>query len=125
MRAAIFLLALSAYQYLLIPIIFRDSTDALGPGLLAFLGIVVASGTWALVDSHRAARTAPVLMTWLVVAITVGVLESLRFSLIGDGSPSEVVSELALFAPFYAILVMVPAACGAALGIIGRRPAAA
>ena len=94
------------------------SEDALGTGLLAFAGVVLVSGTWAVADGSRhAVRT--VLLRWAVVALVVAVGWWVGFAASNsDASMSftELLASDAGFIPFVVGLVLVPAAIGAAIG---------
>ena len=99
------------------------SEDALGTGLLAFAGVVVVSGTWALVDGYRhGARTA--LLRWLVVAVLVALGWWIAFAATqrdAGTSFTDLLASDAGFIPFVLGLVVVPAAVGAAIGgVVGR-----
>ena len=98
------------------------SEDALGTGLLAFAGVVLVSGSWALVDGYRhAVRT--VLLRWAVVAVVVAVGWWVGFAASNsDASMSftELLASDAAFIPFVVGLVLVPAAIGAAIGAAVR-----
>ena len=99
------------------------SEDALGTGLLAFAGVVLVSGAWALVDGYRHdTRTA--LLRWLVVAVVVALGWWIAFAATQrDASMSftDLLASDAGFVPFVLGLVLVPAAVGAAIGgVVGR-----
>ena len=102
------------------------SEDGLGAGLLAFAGLVVASGAWALVDGVRhGARTA--LLWWALVAVALALGWWVVFGatqLDSSRSFTELLVSDAGFIPFVIVLVLVPAAAGAALGSVARRAGA-
>ena len=96
--------------------------DALGTGLLAFAGLVVASGAWALVDGARhGARTA--VRWWAPVAVVLAIGWWLVFAATQRDSTmsfTDLLASDAALVPFVVALVLVPAAVGAGLGTLVR-----
>ena len=117
-RAAVLGLALAVYS--LLPF---ASEDALGKGLIAFAGVVVASVVWAFVDGLRhGLRTA--VLWWAVVGVLLALgwwIVSAATSRDGSMSFTDLLSSDAGFLPFVLALVLVPAATGASFGsVLGR-----
>ena len=121
--AALVRVAVLGLALVLVTLLPIASEDALGAGLLAFAGLVVASGGWAVVDGFRhGARTA--LLWWAVVAVVLALAWWLGFAATQrDGSLSftQALTGDAGFVPFVIGLVLVPAAVGAALGGLAGR----
>ena len=86
-----------------------DSTDALGAGLLAFLVLVTVAFAWALVDGVRRGFV-PSLLLWVLTSAVAGVGIPVVISL---GSSEGVAYDDAVF---FALLLLVPAAVGLAIG---------
>ncbi len=86
-----------------------DSTDALGAGLLAFLVLVTVALAWALVDGVRRGFV-PALLLWVLTSAIAGVGIPVVISL---GSSEGVAFDDAVF---FALLLLVPAAVGLAIG---------
>jgi hypothetical protein len=86
-----------------------DSTDALGAGLLAFLVLVTLAFVWALVDGVRRGFV-PSLLVWVLTSAIAGVGIPVVISL-GDADGVSVDDAV-----FFALLLLVPAAVGLAIG---------
>ena len=86
-----------------------DSTDALGAGLLAFLVLVTVAFAWALVDGVRRGFV-PSLLLWVLTSAIAGVGIPVVISL-GDADGVSIDDAV-----FFALLLLVPAAIGLAIG---------
>jgi hypothetical protein len=96
-----------------------DSTDALGAGLMAFLVLITVAFAWALVDGVRRGFV-PSLLVWVLTSAIAGVGIPVVISL---GSSEGVDLDGAVF---FALLLLVPAVVGLAIGGavrgLGGRP---
>jgi hypothetical protein len=95
----------------------------IGAGLIAFAGIIVVSGVWALVDGRRQdAQTA--LVWWTVVAVLLAIgwwVAGAAVQRDGSMSFADMLAADSGQVPFTAGLVLVPAAVGALIGQAARR----
>ncbi len=101
-----------------------ESTDALGAGLLAFLILVAIAFVWAVVDGVRRGLL-DALLTWVLTSVLAGVGIPVALALTDD---RDLASEVADGVVFFAVVLLVPAVLGLALGGLVhriRRPAAA
>jgi hypothetical protein len=94
-----------------------DSTDALGAGLLAFLILVAIALLWAVVDGVRRGL-AEALVTWVLTSALTGVGIPVGLVLADDRDLS---TELSDGFVFFALVVLVPAVIGLALGAVVHR----
>ena len=111
--------ALTAFFALYLALLDRsDSTDALGAGLMFFMIVAVVAMSWALVDAFRRGGLSTAAV-WAVTAVLSGLaLGAVRMVTDESVTFHEVVtSDL----PFFAVLVLVPAALGGALGALVHR----
>ena len=117
--------ALALLTFVYVQVLDRsESADPLGAGLLFFLIAAGVCGVWALVDGARRGLAVSVVV-WTVVAAVCGVAINAVVLWTMDTSdgrgwafgPGDVL--------FFALLVLVPAVLGAALGGLGRRLGAA
>lgn len=86
-----------------------DSTDALGAGLMAFLVLVTVAFVWALVDGVRRGFV-PSLLAWVLTSAIAGIGIPVVISL-GDADGVSIDDAV-----FFALLLLVPAAIGLAIG---------
>lgn len=98
----------------------EDVGADIGVGLIWFAVLVVGSAAWGCRDARRR-PVGPVVLTWLVVAVVVGVAMPFVGAARGAGFDWAVVrSDLLRVSPFIAGLIAVPATL-AALACRSRR----
>lgn len=92
-----------------------DGGANIGLGLLLFALLVVVGGAWGAADGARQAYST-VAVTWVVVAVLIGVLVPVVTFLRQSASWRVLISDLAQVAPFITVLIAASALLGALLG---------
>ncbi|MDI6908800.1 hypothetical protein [Nocardioides sp.] len=114
LRSVVIAAVIAAY----VAVIARsESTDALGAGLLAFLILVAMAFVWAVVDGIRHGLL-EALLTWVLTSAVAGVGIPVVLALTDDRDLAAEVSDGAVF---FAVVLVVPAALGLALGGLVHR----
>ncbi|CAI9410953.1 hypothetical protein HIDPHFAB_05031 [Nocardioides sp. T2.26MG-1] len=120
LRSVVIVVVIAAYVAV---VNSSESTDALGAGLLAFLILVAIALVWAVVDGVRWGLL-EALLTWVLTSVVVGLGIPVALALSDD---RDLGAELSDGFVFFALVLLVPAAIGLALGALVhrvRRPAA-
>lgn len=94
-----------------------DGGANIGIGLLMFALLIAAAGVWGAADGARQAY-AQVAVTWVTVAVLMGLLVPVFTYLTESGSSwRALISDMVQGAPFIAVLITAPALLG---GLLGR-----
>jgi hypothetical protein len=114
LRSLVIVVVIAAY---VAAIARSESTDALGAGLLAFFILVAIAFVWAVVDGVRRGLL-EALLTWVLTSVVAGVGIPVALALTDDRDLANEVSDGAIF---FAVVLVVPAVLGLALGGLVHR----
>lgn len=94
-----------------------ETTDALGAGLLALLLLVAMAFVWAVIDGVRRGLL-EALLTWVLTSAVAGLGIPVALALTDD---RDLAGEVIDGAVFFAVVLVVPAVLGLALGGLVHR----
>jgi hypothetical protein len=114
LRSLVIVVVIAAY---VAAIARSESTDALGAGLLAFFILVAIAFVWAVGDGVRRGLL-EALLTWVLTSVVAGVGIPVALALTDDRDLANEVSDGAIF---FAVVLVVPAVLGLALGGLVHR----
>lgn len=115
-RASVFILL-----FLVVLTVSEFGVDPWGLGLAMFAAFVLIATVWGVLDG-RAGAALPAVVTWFLVALTVGVVMPLGTSVVNDEWSLVTMARDALATlPFILLLVFPPALMGIGIGSFLRR----
>lgn len=96
----------------------------IGAGLMAFLAMGLTALVWGFLDARRDDTVGRTVLTWVLVAVVVGVAAAVQAQAYSSRLDWDVLgTDLLLVSPFVAGIVLVPALASVAAAVIVRRAA--